>query len=305
MSSSEEAMKQSIEGTFMEHHKEIQRRREIKEQGLEDEKTFTRVASSINFDFRSPDQKFTVFSLSQQKFAPIPENLSNPAVCIYGAFPTYEEALEYARDSVLSEHKQISVLADETHKWIVAVKHPENLMNETYVTQHRDKLLGNHMKRLHMNLKDFEENVQEKKTGRIVEEDDDDLVVVEPKHKGKSHKISNKLDVRGQKLAVVSFLKDDADVPEFLFQVYGFFEKEEDANAYIRNVCGDKVQDFDLDVVSTCEWIFPQSMSYDKANKEVFRSEELDNIMQTHKKQPQEVARFKETNEYKRFATDE
>jgi len=109
---------------------------------------------------------------------------------------------------------------------------------------------------LNTNLKEFEVNVAEQKTGeskKTVPKNTDAISQIDGTPK--SHKISNKLDIRGQKLAVISFIKDDADIPEFLFRLYGFFDKEEEINAYIRNVCGDKVHNFDIDVVSTCQWI--------------------------------------------------
>lgn len=300
MSSSDEAMKAAVQTTFEQHHNEIKRRSQITQQGYTDDKTFSKVEDSIEYNFQIQDQRFVVFSLSQQQFAPIPTNLKNPAVCIYGAFSTREEAVEYAKDSVLREHKHISIFVDDTHKWIAAVKNAECL-SESYVNEHTQRLIDQHKNMIHMNLKEFEENVKEQKAGSNskteedtniseVSEDDKDC-------KGKSHKISNRLDVRGQKVAVVSFVKDDADIPEFLFRIYGFFDKEEDANSYIRNTCGDKVEEFDIDVVSTCEWIFPQTMTYQNANKEVFRSEELDRIMKNHKNQPKEVAKFKEAME--------
>lgn len=296
MSASDDQMRQQIQSTFSEHHKEIQRRSQINEQNIHDDTTFTKVPDVENHAFVNPSQKFIVFSLSHEDFAPRSENVKNPAVCIYGAFPTQEEATEYAVNMVGPTHPGISILLDETHKWIVAVKNPSNLSNASFVDEHRKLLLEKHRSMLHTNLKEFEENVAEKKTGdakKVATKTEDEARV--PDKKTKSHKISNQLDVRGQKLAVVSFVKDDADVPQFLFKIYAIFEKEEESNAYIRNVCGDKVQDFDIDVVSTCEWLFPQNMTYQNVNKEIFRSEELDRIMSSHRNQPKEVERFKET----------
>lgn len=293
MSSSDEAMKESLKNTFEPHYKEIQRRSDITQQGLHDDKTFSKVKDVADYDFQSADQKFIVFSLSQQQFAPIPIDLKNPALCVYGAFPTREEAVEYARDVVLPTHGQISVFADESHKWIAAVKNPENLQ-ESYVNSHVEKLLRKHDEMIHANLKDFQENVAEQKTGKS-ESSGEKKETPTPSVEGKSHRISGKLDIRGQKLAVVSFVKDEADIPEFLFRVYAFFDHEEDANAYIRNVCGDKVEDFDIDVVSTCQWIYPQNMTYENVNKEIFRSDELDRIMKNHKNNPKEVAKFQKS----------
>lgn len=304
--SSQEATQAAIQHTFKAHHEEIQRRSEIMQQGLNDDKTFSKVSDSAQYTFKITDQKYIVFSLSQESFSPCPVDVSNPAVCLFGAFENRDEAVEYARDVVLKEHSNISIFVDEMHNWIVAAKCVENLSNEEYVTRHRSMLLQQHQKMLHANLKDFEENVKEQKTGTSHNKDNKDendekekQNDTDDKHdtnkKGRSHKISSKLDVRGQKLAVVSIVKDTAAVPEFLIKVYALFEKEEEANTYIRNVCGDNVQDFDIDVVSTCEWLFPQTMTYTNANKEIFRSEELDNIMRTHKNQPNEVAKFQAT----------
>tara|TARA_B110000008_G_scaffold273812_1_gene308653 strand:- start:462 stop:1499 length:1038 start_codon:yes stop_codon:yes gene_type:complete len=298
MSSSEKTMQTAVQSTFEQHHNEIRRRSEITQQGYVDNKSFTKVSDSNSYVFVNEDQRFIVFSISQTEFSPVSENPQNPAVCIYGAFPTRDEAVEYAKNCVLEEHKGISVFVDDTHKWVAAVKNP-GCMQESYVKSHTDRLLKQHQAMLHTNLKEFQENVEEKKTGETKKKDEEDeknekVDEKQEKPKGKSHRISGKLDVRGQKLCVVSFLKDDAEIPEFLFRVYGFFDKEDDANAYVRNICGDKVEEFDIDVIETCQWAFPQTMTYDKANKEVFRSEELDLIMKNHRNQPKEVARFNE-----------
>ena len=292
MSASEQAMQSSIKSTFEQHHNEIQRRSQITQQGLTDDRQFSKVKDAVNYDFHIKDQQFLVFSISQKSFAPIPVDLSNPAVCIYGCFPTNEEAVEFAHE-VIKEHGNISVFVDKLHNWITAVKDP-SCLTESYVEAHKAKLLKSHQEMIHANLKEFEENVKNQTAGNSSSKKEQVEDITDKNTKGKSHKISNKLDIRGQKLAVVSFVKDTADIPEFLFQVYGFFDKEEDANAYIRNVCGDKVEDFDIDLISTCEWVYPQNMNYENANKEVFRSEELDKIMQNHRNQPKEVAKFKE-----------
>jgi len=289
---SEQAMQSSIKSTFEQHHNEIQRRSQITQQGIIDDKKFTKVQDATDFDFHIKDQQFIVFSISQKSFAPVPVDLSNPAVCIYGCFPTNEEAVEFAHE-VIKEHGNISVFVDTLHKWITAVKDP-SCLTESYVEEHKNKLLKKHQEIIHSNLKEFEENVKNQTAGSSSPKKEAKEEGKEHTKKGKSHKISNKLDIRGQKLAVVSFVKDTAEIPEFLFQVYGFFEKEDDANTYVRNVCGDKVEDFDIDVISTCEWVYPQNMNYENANKEIFRSEELDKIMQNHRNQPKEVAKFKE-----------
>ena len=57
--------------------------------------------------------------------------------------------------------------------------------------------------------------------------------------------------------------------------------------------------DVDIDVVKTCSWVFPQAMDGVHVQKELYRSPELNNVMQTHKRNPQEVDRFYRENDVK------
>ena len=68
MSTSNDAMQQQIQSTFQEHHKEIQRRSEISQQGYQDTKSFTKVQDAQEFEFYRSDQKFFVFSLIDDQY---------------------------------------------------------------------------------------------------------------------------------------------------------------------------------------------------------------------------------------------
>merc|ERR1712194_193008 len=133
------------------------------QQGYTDDRSFQKVENSGDFPFQIADQKFIVFSMSHQDFAPKSTNPKNPAICIYGAFGTQEEALEYAREFVIPLQGSVSVLMNETHKWIAAVKSPNLLSDPKYIDNHTEKLLQRHQDLLHTNLKEFEENVKEQK----------------------------------------------------------------------------------------------------------------------------------------------
>ena len=291
-------MSESIKDTFSVHHEEIQRRSMITQQGLHDSKTFSKVENVSEFAFYNEEQKFIVFSLSHESFAPIAEDVANPGVCIYGGFPSRDEAMEYAR-TVMQTHTSNSIFIDEIHKWVVGASNPVHLTDADFIKKHTENLLSQHQAMIHANLKEFEENVEKKKVGHCKEKNDDEeestASQATKRPEARSHKIHGSLDVRGQKVLAVSFVKDSAEVPQFLMRVYGFFENETDANVFVRNTCGEKVQDFDVDIVSSCSWVFPQRMTYEHANKEVFRSEELDKIMQNHRNQPREVERFKQS----------
>ena len=284
----------SLEKTFKTYAKEIHRRSNVAQQGQVSH-SFQPVEDVNAGSFTRENQLFVVFSLSQEGLAPVPVNLHNPAICIFGAFATRAEATNYAQNKVAKYHPNLSILVDETHHWIVGAKNVKNLFDADYIEAHRSKLLEEHGEKLIKNNAEFKENVTEQKTGRAdyseappLADDDDNC----ENDKGEAHGIETILDVRGQKVAAVMIIKDDAKVPEFLIHVLGLFDGEEEANAYVRNVAAENVQDFDIDIVGTCEWIFPQTMTHDKVTKEMFRQEELDLIMKSHRNQPKEVQKF-------------
>ena len=101
-------------------------------------------------------------------------------------------------------------------------------------------------------------------------------------------------EVRGQTLGVVSFVSDlgQPERPEFLFRVYACFDAQKDADRYVRNTASNEIVEYDIDVVSLCEWLHAQTVEGSKLGNEVFRAPELNNIISNHKSQPQQVAAF-------------
>ena len=54
----------------------------------------------------------------------------------------------------------------------------------------------------------------------------------------------------------------------------------------------ESITDHDIDIVSTCSWIFPNARRADKMQKEEFRSPELSKIINYHKRMPQQIEAF-------------
>jgi hypothetical protein len=142
-----------------------------------------------------------------------------------------------------------------------------------------------------------EEEVSEEKTNARIEDlpskGEDDSSKEHEEEDRPRQKIKSKCRVPEQRVIAASFVKgEEAGYPEFLFRVYACFETEERMERYVRNVCCCSVLDHDVNVLSTCEFVFPQSLRPENAKKEVFRSEELQKIVSHHKKSPAEVERF-------------
>jgi hypothetical protein len=292
---------EGVKSTFSEHHAEIKRRATVNESGGFDQSVFDRVdGDAVDDPFCNSEQTFVVFSLSQREFAPIPRDLSNPGVCLYGAFETYEEAVEEAQ-IVRTEHPSYSVFIDKTHTWIGAYATVARMTDVAYVESKRNMLLDAVKTERETAQAEFEANVSEHRAGKTSQPIDDEPVEIAGADK--PDKISRACRVEQQSLAVVSFVQDTTEDAEFLMRVYAFYNDDAEANRYVCNVCGDRVTDVDIDVIKTSIWAFPQTMHGRHVRKEVYRSTELNNVMRAHKKAPQDVERFKSEN--KEYFTEE
>ena len=289
---------EGIKSTFAEHHAEIKRRVNVNETARFDQSTFERAdTDAVDDPFCNSEQRFVVFSLSQKEFAPIPRDLTNPGVCIYGAFETHDEAIEHA-SVVRAGHPTYSIFVDQTHVWIGAFATMDRMSDQAYVNTKRTAMLDAVQAQCTQARQEFEQNVAEHRAGATktptLEQDEVEMAGAE-----RPDRIVRTCRVQSQSLAVVSFVKDPSDDAEFLMRIYALYDSEDAANRYVRNVCGDHVKDHDIDVIKTCTWAFPQRMDGKHVRKEVYRSSELNNVMLAHKKAPQDVERFKsEHQEY-------
>lgn len=301
----DEQQTDSIQARFKGHQDEIRRRSDLQSADTLNTDTFDHVqVDATHLSFTRPDQKYVVFSLSHVDIAPRAVDANSPAVCIYGVFATHDDATEHAQ-AVHTEHPNASVFIDRTHKWIVAPSSLERMLNHSAIDAHRDMLLRDLETKAEKDTQEFNDNVKHCRMGRTCASEAVDENIVAPKAKTASNRVSTRCDVRQQRLAVVSFVCDQAsDIPEFMFYSYGCVDDESTADAWIRNVCGDSVKDKHIDVVSTCEWVFPQQMTHKTMSKEHFRSGELTHLMRHHRNQPAEVKRFYEAYGIDGDATD-
>ena len=288
------------------HQAEIRRRASVQAEGAEqlNSRVFARVDDDgLDEPFENPEQVFIVFSLSQREFAPVPRDSSRPGLCIYGSFETRAEAMEHAA-IVQKAHPAYSILIDQTHTWICAAATIAHLTDPKHVSAQKTRLLTQAAERREQSQREFQENVTARRVGEVTKEesngeDADDTAAEHARAQNDDDepdrtnaRLARACRVDGHALAVVSFVPDDSAYHEFIFRVYGCFSDETAANKFVRNVCGCQVQDFDIDVIKTCCWTFPQQMQGKNARKEVYRSEELNKIMTAFKQAPQEVKRF-------------
>lgn len=282
----------SVKEAFQPYHTEIKRRGDVTNTEY-NSKYFDRTDDNA-LPFIQEDQVYILFSLSHTGFAPVSQTKSAPGLRIYGAFPDQQSLHHYA-DLVKENDPVCSLLMNKTHEWIVGASSPAHLTDNEHIRAQKDRLLRKHKQTLSKNKAEFECNIAQHQVGECVKKED--LVHADNDIDDKTkvcRKISSRVHVDDQRLAAVTVVPDDTQECEFLFKVYGFFQNEEQANSWVRNVGGDAVTDFDIDIVSACEWIYPQAMISTNAKREVYRSAELTKIMKNYKSNPDEVRRVEE-----------
>lgn len=247
--------------------------------------------------FKQEDQLYILFSLSHKEFAPVPQHIDSPGLRFYGAFPDQESLHEHIK-IVKQYDSDCSILVNETHEWVVGASSPAHLVDAEYISSKKIAVLKSYKDKMAKNREEFEENVSHKSTGRNAKKSQEDKSFpIELKDKKKvGRKISRNVQMNDQKLVAISVIPDPSKDCEFLFKVYGFFENEEQANRWVRNVGGVQVTEFDIDIVSTCEWMYPQSMTSLNVKKEFYRAPELDKIMKNYKSKPDDVRRLEDIN---------
>lgn len=293
-----------------EHQKEIKRRTALVRSGHVNSRTFERV-EGIGSDppFQNEEQQWVLFSVSHVGMPPRSRRADRPALRVYGCFPTREEAMEYAA-RLTQYDKTCNLQLNRTHEWILACRDPTRLADEEYVRRKTQRLLKAHMERLVSSDKNFEETklkMQQDTSKPMVEDgvipSDSEEEEWEEQAEGcdedpgipegaiaAPQTLPGSCEVAGQRQLCICFIddKEDEQEPEFLFQVLQCFATDAEADRYVRNVASPRIQDVDIDLVTTLRWLFPTAPMDESVRKE-YRSSELTAIMDYRRNEPRKV----------------
>ena len=184
-----------------------------------------------------------------------------------------------------------------THEWTMLPRNPDRLLASA---DHVSDVLEAYKVEREKSNEEFRENVRQKRGGagkqRGGEEEEEAWKGEEDGLPRAPLRLGRDAEVRDQSVVAVSFVKDStgggcSSCPEPVFRVYAAFESSSAADAWAR-AAGDTVVAYDIDVVSTCAWLFVNDIEAEKIEQEVYRSEELSSIMSNHRKQPQMCENF-------------
>jgi len=277
-----------IKEVFKPCYDEIERR---KTSDNSEQKYFEKTSGSDNSPFKLQDQVFFLFSISSEKIPPCSTTSTNPAIRIYGCFATENDAKEHAQE-VMAIDPKCSLFIDETHKWIVTASSISRMQDEKLIGDIITDRLKEYLSiRMHDN-KEFDSAIQGGEVERTTRPEYEEKPIV-TNEKARSHKLKSGSDVRGQKYAIIVFLPDES-TGEPVFVVYGCMETREEADAWVRNIVGRNVTEYDLHIVSTCEWLFLNRMQGNGAQSHKYRTPELEKIMEKQRNAPEEIKEYEE-----------
>lgn len=294
----------SVEASYQKNHAEIKRRQEFA-QTLEEQnpRNFERATGGAEIPFRNDAQTHFVWSASTEGMAPRAKDARSPAIRIYGLFGSAEEAMEHAH-VVAKVDPTCSLMISRTHEWVMVPRTPARMASEA---EHIRAVLTAYKASRDESKHQFSENVANQRggVGKTAAEEREDASATPPTTTDGStdggteapRRLGRDAEVRDQSIVAATFIKDTTqEVGEPIFRVYGAFENTTTGDAWAR-CAGDTVVDYDIDLCSSCVWLFINEVTPEKIAQEVYRSNELSSIMSNAKKQPKLVENFKKWRE--------
>lgn len=105
-------------------------------------------------------------------------------------------------------------------------------------------------------------------------------------------RLNRAAEVRNQRYAVISTVEDyEGNNEEPGFILWGAFDSEEDALKYNKCVAAKQLKEHDLAIVNMYEWVYPHLMNSNQV-EQLYRNEELHNIMKNARLSQQHVENF-------------
>ena len=289
----------SVEAVFKPAFDEIARRQDVAQSRAWDETTYFAPpanASTVNLPLRVPDQAYALVSMGTAVLAPRPVDATRPALRVYGAFGTREEAREHA-EVVRSVDAECSLMVVPAHEWVLMPQNEACLNPETN-RRRLEGLLEAHRARQAEDGHAFEHRVAVRDGGpvRTTEretnaDDEEETREAEALVYKPPRRLRVGGEVRGQNYVALCAIPN-AITGECLVKVLACFDTDADADAWARDVGSRHITDDDIHVGRTCEWVFPNGRA-ESVSGPKYRIDELQRIMDAAERNPRAVQDYK------------
>jgi hypothetical protein len=288
----------SVEAAFRPAFEEISRRSGVA-QSYTDTHTsyFPHSTDSVSVPFLGTEQQFVLVSMGTSILAPRPEDTTRPALRIYGAFGSRDEAIEHSQVIRVLD-QTCSLVIVKQGEWVL-MPQEEHLLKDVNANRERcEQKLAVHRQKQEEARDKFYRRVNDQvdigpPSSRCDEdhewkkelEEAERLVYHPPK------RLRTGGEVRGQAVVALCVVTD-AD-GECLFKVLGCFENNLEADRWVQNVASRKIVEDDIFVTSTCEWTFPNGEKKQQGSNH-YRNNELQRIMDAADRNPEMVQSYKD-----------
>lgn len=246
-----------------------------------------------------PDgQEWALISVGTAVLAPRPVERAHPALRVYGAFETSEDAAEHG--TVVSEiDPSCSQIRLQLGRWFMMPQTHEALEDTLGHEARMKERLREHWERRRQEQERFDEAVRahaehEQRACAAVQWSEEDEATEEAEQQvyRPPRRLRAGAEVRGQSAVVLSVIPDRTGEGECIFCVLGCHERSADAHAWVQKVVSEYAVTSDLVVATTCDWLYPNAT--DRTTNEHYRNAELQKIMDAAKNNKAGVRRYKE-----------
>lgn len=287
----------SIEDAFRPAFEEISRRSTVAKEYENEEVTYFKTSSTgFQLPFELPGQNVFLVSMGTAVLAPRPKDTDRPALRVYGAFDTHEEAKEHA-EVVQSIDADCSLIIVKQNEWVLMPITEEARDDSKENSKRLQKVLTSWSDRQTQLKNDFKTRVDEKDGGSEPSHQNDlpepeeeaaiqeaEALVYKP-----PRRIRVGCEVRGQ--SVVTLCVVPNEFGECAIKLLGCFETTDDANQWSNNVACRQIIDHDVIVASCCEWLYPNG---ENKGTHKYRVDELQRIMDAAEANPIAVKNYKD-----------
>ena len=256
---------------------------------------FPQTAHPCGKPFRLPDQDHVLLSMGTAVLAPRPVDPACPALRVYGAFASREEAVEHA-ELVAERDPDCSLIVAPRDEWIL-MPHTEALRDDSAARHARmqEKLQAYRVRQQEEGeafMKAVREHVERSppsSASREAEEEAEEVAEAERLVYAKPRRLRAGAEVRGQASVALCCIGDEHG--ECLVKVLGCFEAHADTDAWVQDVASRHVTDDDILIASTCEWLYPNG---EVKGQTVYRVDELQRVMDAAERNPERVRSYKD-----------
>lgn len=285
-----------MEAVFKPAFDEIARRQDVAKSRAWDETTyFAPSSTSINLPFVLAEQEFALISMGTTVLAPRPVDPTRPALRVYGAFATRDEAREHA-EVIQSMDAACSLIVVPLREWVLMPQNEACLQYDAN-QRRRDVLLqGHRVKQMH-DGDSFQSRIDLRDGGAVVttQTQDAEEEVETKEAEDLVYKPPRKLrvggEVRGQNYVAICSIPN-ATTGECLIKILACFDTNQDADSWSQDVASRYITDDDIHIGRTCEWVFPNG-SAESVTGARYRIDELQRIMDATERNPKAVQDYK------------